>query len=606
MTSSESAAEYAQRLAARQQSAALLGRRHFRMGNLRLAVFVLLAGLVFMMIRNGRPSAWWLLAGFVAFLVLGIRHNRIQDDMEKAGRAVKWYRQGQARMEDRWTGTGDTGQEFRAPDHVYADDLDLFGDGSLFQLLCVARSRIGKECLARRLQWPGASPERIAQIEAWQAAVAELKMKPDLREAVFTAGENETINADGPGLKQWAATVVSLEYRRWWPWALLLAALNAATFIYAARSFMLTGSAFWTPFILLLVTNGVIMYRLRKRMETLMAGLDKASHNLKSIADVLELIEGHKFDAPLLRSLHAELLTGELPASRAIEALGTLCDLEDSRHNMVVRLIDLPLLYTLHLGFALQRWRLRHSAHIATWLDTLGEFETLISLATYAYEHPEDPFPEFLSPGAPAELQVKDIGHPLLSGAACVRNSLSLGGASRILLVSGSNMSGKSTLLRAVGVNTLLATIGAPVRATFMRLPALSVGASIHVSDSLRKGVSHFYAEISRIRQVVDLSKQGPALFLFDEILQGTNSHDRRAGAQGIVNTLLKNGAIGLITTHDLSLTALEEAFPGHIANVHFQEKFEAGKLSFDYRLRPGVVTTSNGVELMKSVGLDV
>ncbi len=563
MTSSESAAEYAQRLAARQQAAALLGRRHFRMGNFRLAVFVLLAGLVFIMIRNGRPSAWWLLAGFVAFLVLGIRHNRIQDDMEKAVRAVKWYRQGQARMEDRWTGTGDTGQEFRAPDHVYADDLDLFGDGSLFQLLCVARSRIGKECLARRLQWPGASPERIAQIEAWQAAVAELKMKPDLREAVFTAGENETINADGPGLKQWAATVVSLEYRRWWPWAL-------------------------------------------KRMETLMAGLDKASHNLKSIADVLELIEGHKFEAPLLRSLHAELLTGELPASRAIEALGTLCDLEDSRHNMVVRLIDLPLLYTLHLGFALQRWRLRHSVHIATWLDTLGEFETLISLATYAYEHPEDPFPEFLSPGATAELQVNDIGHPLLSGAACVRNSLSLGGAGRILLVSGSNMSGKSTLLRAVGVNTLLATIGAPVRATFMRLPALSVGASIHVSDSLRKGVSHFYAEISRIRQVVDLSKQGPALFLFDEILQGTNSHDRRAGAQGIVNTLLKNGAIGLITTHDLSLTALEEAFPGHIANVHFQEKFEAGKLSFDYRLRPGVVTTSNGVELMKSVGLDV
>jgi DNA mismatch repair ATPase MutS len=139
-----------------------------------------------------------------------------------------------------------------------------------------------------------------------------------------------------------------------------------------------------------------------------------------------------------------------------------------------------------------------------------------------------------------------------------------------------------------------------------MRLSAMSVGASINIADSLRKGVSHFYAEISRIRQVVDLSRRGPVLVLLDEILQGTNSHDRRVGAQGIVNTLLRNGALGLITTHDLSLTALDELFPGRVTNVHFQEKFEAGKLSFDYRLRPGVVTTSDGVELMKSVGLDV
>src|SRR5258708_39535015 len=164
MTSSESAAEYAQRLAVRKQAAERLGRRHFWMGNLRLVLFALLAGLVFVIVRSGRPSAWWLVAGFVIFLALGIRHSRIQGEMEKALRAVKWYRQGQARMEDRWAGTGDTGQEFRAPDHVYADDLDLFGDGSLFQLLCGARSRIGKECLARRLQWPAASPERIAQI----------------------------------------------------------------------------------------------------------------------------------------------------------------------------------------------------------------------------------------------------------------------------------------------------------------------------------------------------------------------------------------------------------------------------------------------------------
>ncbi|HWZ43004.1 MAG TPA: hypothetical protein VNW97_05985 [Candidatus Saccharimonadales bacterium] len=612
MTTADSSAEYSQRLAVRQQTAGILERRHFWVGNLRVAVLVALAVLVWRIARSGSPSGYSLVPGIVLFAALGTLHSRILRALDQARRAVRWYQWGQARIEDRWTAMGTTGEEFRQPDHVYAEGLDIFGRGSLFQLLSVARSRMGRENLSRwLLSLAGGlsvqpSAGRIKEIEERQAAVAELKPALDFREAIITAGEQEVIKADPASLKRWAADNVVLDYRRWWPWALLLAFLNVAALSYAVRSLVLTGSAFWTPFLLLLLVNGLVLYRLRTRMSTLLDGLHDANHNLIALAEVLRVIEGRQFQSPLLCSLQAHFFAGDLPASSCIAKLAGLSDLEDARHGGFVRLFDRPLLFSLQVALALNRWRARYSAHVAAWLDALGEFETLIGLATYAYEHSEDPFPQWAPPESPAMLQAESLGHPLLPAAQCVRNSVLLEGGSRLLLVSGSNMSGKSTLLRAIGVNTVLATIGAPVCARAMRLSPVSVGVSLHISDSLQKGVSHFYAEISRIRQVVDLSTRGPVLFLFDELLQGTNSHDRRVGAQGIVQALLRNGAIGLITTHDLALTALDGVFPGSITNVHFQEKLEAGKLSFDYQLRPGVVTTSNGLELMKSVGLDV
>ncbi|MGH9661878.1 MAG: MutS-related protein, partial [Bryobacteraceae bacterium] len=231
------------------------------------------------------------------------------------------------------------------------------------------------------------------------------------------------------------------------------------------------------------------------------------------------------------------------------------------------------------------------------WLDAAGEIEALGSLAGYAYERPADPFPEIVEGGAPV-FEAEALGHPLLSGERCVRNDVRLG----FLLVSGSNMSGKSTLLRSVGVATVMAMAGAPVRAGRLRLSPVAVGASIRTVDSLQGGASRFYAEITRLRHIVDLaSGPRPVLFLLDELLHGTNSHDRLIGAEGIVRGLLARGGIGLVTTHDLALTHIAEG-----ANVHFQDSIENGRMVFDYKLRPGVVTKSNALELMRSVGLDV
>jgi DNA mismatch repair ATPase MutS len=237
-------------------------------------------------------------------------------------------------------------------------------------------------------------------------------------------------------------------------------------------------------------------------------------------------------------------------------------------------------------------------------------WEALCALAGYTYERPDDPFPEIADDGPLFEAD--GLAHPLLSAASAIRNDVRLGGehGPRLLLVSGSNMSGKSTLLRAIGVNVVLALAGAPVRAIRLRLSPLCIGASLRTQDSLQEGVSRFYAEILRLKQIVDIAERGPCplLFLLDEILAGTNSADRRAGADALVHVLVEKGAIGLVTTHDLALTRLVESLgDGRSANVHFEDHLdENGRINFDYRLRPGVVEKSNALALMRAVGLDV
>jgi MutS domain V len=593
-TTAEVKAEYERQLVRHETAGRDLYRRHVWTGNARVALFVAIAALAW------RGHLYWMSAAIIAFVALLLVHRRILRDKKQAERAAEMYRLGIMRLEDRWPGTGDSGEQFRDPDHIYADDLDIFGPGGLFQLLCQARTRMGKETLARWLLHPAP----LEAVRMRHEAVREFACKLDLRQDLALAGESGEVKADPARLRRWSETQVAFNDRFWLPCALLLAALSVAALVWAVVSFVRTGAEFWTPFLLTLMVNGAVLFSMRHPLEQLALNLDEAGHNLDALAAILHRLEGERFTSPLLQHLKQKLMSHGEPASRSIARLDTLCDLEDSLHNMFVRLINMPLLYSVLVACGLQRWRKQNSVAIAGWLEAIGEIEALASLGAYACEHPEDPFPEFAE-GAPCFAGAA-LGHPLLPAEHCVRNDATLGGRSQVLLVSGSNMSGKSTLLRVVGINTVLAMMGAPVRAAGLRLSPASLGACMHISDSLRKGVSHFYAEIKRIRQVVDLSTQGTLIFLFDEMLQGTNSHDRRVGAEGILRTLISNGALGLVTTHDLALTSIAEVFPDRVANVHFQEKLEAGELSFDYRLRPGIVHTSNGVELMRSVGLEV
>ncbi len=510
---------------------------------------------------------------------------------------MAFYHNGLARIEDRWAGTGQTGERFNDPHHVYAADLDLFGKASLFELLSTARTRMGEETLAKWLLTPSA----VDQIKERHSAVRELRDQLDLREDLAILGEDASVGVFPEALLRWAEAPNKMK-PQWIPWLAAILSVSAVL-----------GAAVWgilriaTPFILIVMIEAVTAYRLRKPLEEVLHGSEQAFGDLTLLSGVLARLEQHSFRAPRLQSLQAELSSDQIAGSHAVARLRTIVDLIHSRHNMIVGIVNVPLMYSVQVGFAAERWRHAHGHAVRSWLRVIGEIEAVVCFANYSYEHPHDPFPEFVQDGA-ALFEGIEIGHPLVPAARCVRNDVRLADGKRVFLVSGSNMSGKSTLLRTVGVNAVLAMAGAPVRAQGLRLTALHVGASIRVNDSLQDGSSRFYAEITRLRKLFDLAgDDGPSLlFLLDELLQGTNSNDRRIGAEGIVHALLNRGAIGLVSTHDLALADIGGSLNGQLCNVHFQEEFENGRMHFDYKLRAGLVTKSNGLALMRSIGLDV
>jgi MutS-like protein len=587
--------EYKERRRVREARVASFQKIHVRLGNTRLLLALVMAVILWLSLRQHSLSAWWITAPIAGFVWLGFWHSRVLRSQELARRALAFYDRGLARIEDRWVGTGESGDRFADPHHVYSADLDLFGGGSLFQLLSSARTRMGEQMLA---QWVLA-PATLAVIEKRHAAVDELRTELDLREDLAVLGEDARVGVHPDELVGWAEAPNQMN-ALWLAWLAPVLAVMAVA-----------GAVVWavwdraTPFVAVVVVEAIFTYRLKAALEAVLHGTEHAFHDVDLLSGVLARIEAHGFRGPELQALQRELLSSDTSAARAIAKLRTLVDLINSRHNVFVRLIDAPLMYSVQVAFAAERWRKAHGLAVRKWVASVGEMEALISLAAYSYEHPDDPFPEIAQ--GEASFEAEALGHPLLPAAGCVRNDVSINGATRVLLVSGSNMSGKSTLLRAIGINTVLAMAGAPVRARRLRLSRLQVGASIRINDSLQEGSSRFYAEITRLRQILDLTSGDPALlFLLDELLQGTNSKDRRIGGEAVVRALVNRGAIGLVSTHDLALTDIGGSLDGHLHNVHFQDELANGRMIFDYKLHEGIVTKSNGLELMRSIGLDV
>lgn len=564
------------------------------MGTLRVLAAALIIVTVFLT-TSPRISGLWLLVPIAAFTALVTRHVSVRRKRAHAERAIAFYKARIARIEDTWMGTGASGERFDTPHHVYAADVDLFGRGSLFELLSAARTRMGEETLARWLQ----APADAATVRARNACIADLRDRLDLREDFALEGTFAGVGVQPDALLQWSRTENALRGRHILVLAFLLPALAIASIVVAA----VWGTI--TPLLLVLAAEGLVLYGFREGIQRVIKGTENAFEDLRLLAGLLTRMERESFTAPPLRKLVERLSSHTLPASTTIGRLSTIVGFVEARRNIILALFQLPLLYPLHTALAAERWRKAHGAAVAPWIEVLGELEALLSIGAYAHEHPDDTFPELVE--GPACFEAKALGHPLLPAAQCVRNDVGLCGRTRVLLVSGSNMSGKSTLLRTVGINTVLAMAGAPVRAGSLRLTPLQVGASIRVNDSLHEGSSRFYAEITRLKQIVVLMDGPlPLLFLLDELLQGTNSKDRRTGAEGIVRAFMRRGAIGLISTHDLSLTDFELPEAGALRNVHFEDAIVDGRMMFDFRLRDGVVTRSNGVELMRSIGLEV
>jgi hypothetical protein len=589
------ATDYRKRLEARQVHVTTLDKALSRYGTARLSLAVLILVAAWFAFAEHTFPPIWLLLGVAAFAALVIAHQAARRARSRAERAAAFYRKGLARIEDSWSGTGQQGKQFDDPRHVYAADLDLFGEGSLFELLCTVRTRMGEERLAQWLK----TPASLNEIRERHAGIADLKGRTDLREELAVIGEHSNVGIHPAALLQWAETPNRLVSS----WILWIGVLFPIAAIACTVYWGITGIG--APLYLVLIIEALVLAVLRGPVDEVLKGSETAFEDLRLFCELLLRVEREQFPAPPLRALLAKLSSHTRKASQTIGSLSTIVNFAGSRRNQAITLFAIPLMYTLNVALVAERWRRKHGSVVRSWVEVIGDFEALLSLAGYTHEHPDDPFPEFVA--GPASFVGTDLGHPLIPPERVVRNDVSFSGKTRILLVSGSNMSGKSTLLRTVGINTVLAMAGAPVRARSLQLTELQVGASIRINDSLHDGSSRFYAEITRLRQLFDLVQGSrPLLFLLDELLQGTNSWDRRSGAEGIVRAFAARGAIGLISTHDLALTDISGLQEGALRNVHFQDELRGGRMIFDFRLRDGVVTKSNALELMRSIGLEV
>ena len=568
--------------------------REERISRLRLGVGVAAAVIAVLAFGLGRLDPWWLLAPAVVFTALLAAHERVRQRRRLAERTAAYYERGLARLDGQWARAGRTGAHFLDPHHPYADDLDLFGEGSLYELICGARTSMGEEMLAAWLL----APSDPASVRERQAAVRELTPRLDLREDLAVLGEEVAATVRRDALASLAASAAR-------PPGTGLR-LGAVALSVAALAATLSWAAGWAPGVVplgALAVQGLVGWRLRHRVRDADRAVAGHGPDLELLATVLERFEREPLASPLLARLHAHMVAGARRPSRAVRRLRLWVDLLDSRRNQFFAPFASLTMWGAHCALAIEAWRARHGGSVEGWLAAVGQLEALCSLAGYAWEHPADVYPDIDE--RETRFEAEALGHPLIPEARCVRNDVALGGDVRVLIVSGSNMSGKSTLLRAVGTNAVLALAGAPVRAARLRLSPLSVGATLRIRDSLQEGTSRFYAELVRLRDLVRIADGPvPLLFLLDEILHGTNSHDRRHGAAAVVRGLVQRGAVGLVTTHDLALSEVTDDPEVSAVNVHFEDRLEDGKMLFDYRMRPGVVRTSNALALMATLGL--
>ena len=561
----------------------------------RLVLFLAGVGLAAMSLTTTEIAAWWCLFPFGLFAAAIVRHERVLRQLARCRRGIAYHEANLDRLDHRWQDSQPLGERYVDEKHPYEYDLDLFGKGSLFQLLCRARTRLGEDTLAGWLRTAASS----SAIDFRQRAINELRNRVDLREALALLPAEVQDSIDQSLLQDWASRPPHLVSRTLLAAAGLLAVLA-----------IVTGFGWWildwplAYFATVVTFELVLHFAFKGLMQQVAHDIDRADVGLAILSQVLNVIEAERFQTPFLTALRSQLDTERHPPSWQIRRLNRLdAWLDSSLHNQFFVPFAFLLCLPIWLSHAIERWRANVGPHIAQWLDAVGQFEAISSLSGYACEHPADPFPEIVGPEP--LIDAEGLGHPLIPADRCVRNDLRCGRQPQLLMISGSNMSGKSTLLRTIGCNVVLAFAGAPVRATKLRLSPFVLATSIRVHDSLLEGASLFFAVISRLKGIVERTGgQTPLLFLIDEILPGTNSHDRRVGAEAIIRQLLHRGAVGLVTTHDLALTDIVEKL-GHVArNVHFEDRLEDGRMTFDYLLRSGVVRRSNALELMRLIGL--
>jgi hypothetical protein len=586
-----------------------LHARSVRNGNLNVALFF---GALLCAVYGG-IRGWGLLIAvavllFLCFIAAFARQGRLDRQYQRYRERCAVNEEGSARLARDWEALPLRAPADEAPAPPLATDLDLLGRASLQHLLSAAMTAVGQATLREWLL----APAPLATIRDRQASVAELAPQVELREELAVGGRLLG-EAQRSYLRflEWAEGTPWLRARGWLVW--LTRALTALTLLaIAASAFGWTRYPLWLGCVML---NVVVTALYGKPVEHILDAVAERQRAFDPYADLYHLLMTQLFNSPALRGVRARLTREGPRADAEMRRLGRIMQYADLRLSMFFPIIQALLLWTFHVTWFLEGWQRTSGPMARDWLLALGEADALAGLAALLYDHPDWSLPEFVPDGEPAEIEARELGHPLLASTVCVRNDVTVGPPGALLLVTGSNMSGKSTLLRALGTNVVLAQAGGPVCAASLRLPPVRLATSIRVQDSLEQGVSYFMAELRRLKEIVDLADAakadgGPVVcYLLDEILHGTNTSERQIAARRILAHLLAEGAIGAVSTHDLTLADTPE-ITAAARQVHFTEAFTRGPdgpaMSFDYTLRPGLATSTNALKLMEIVGLEV
>ena len=610
------ATQYQQRLREAQADAARCDRRALHIGILRFACFLAAIALCIAAYDGWLASLprGLLWAAFVAslgaFVALVFRHATVIDARKRALHAVEVNRRGLGRLDGSWAGWTPRALRPSVKRPPYAEDLDLAGPASL-QLLCdTTQTEQGEAALFRALSHAAQPEPDPAAARERQAAVRELVPLLPLRQALEVAGRR-LIGPDGykpnpEAFLRWAEgppRLPSLLPQLSW-----LARLPLLTAPLLLLGLLLPGGARlvgW-PLLALLIAQGLILLVTSGAVTRLMTVVASGEVALSAYADMLQIVVDAPFSARDNLALQAQLrCEGQGPAQWMRRIQGDYSYLELRRNPLIWFPLNLIFLWDLFFALRIERWQAQVGPRLRGWLQALAELEARSSLATLAFDHPDWSWPELVD--EPATFAAQDLGHPLLPASSRVGNDVTLPGPGQAWLITGSNMSGKSTLLRSIGLAQVLAQAGGPVCARALRLSPLSLRTVMRVDDSLARGVSHFYAELQRLKETVDASRITPPLcYLLDEILHGTNTRERELGARLVVRTLCQRGSTGVVSTHDLSLATLADETQGAVHNVHFTEIVEGERMRFDFKLRPGPVQTTNALRLMKQVGMDL
>ena len=511
-------------------------------------------------------------------------------------RRSSFYERGIDRMNDNWRGKGNTGTDFARETHLYQTDLDILGEGSLFELLATTRSEIGAERLAAFLL----DSPTIEEARARQEAVRELREATGLREEIALLGKYQFQNTSVLLLRDWLKLPI-VSVSRIVPvllWACAAACLALGVLGYLA---VLPWSRIALPLAPMLAVQAGIAFALKRRIRPHFKAIRPLTYDFMVLRQGVALMERQDFRSEKLRAL-VERVRSQGGSAR-IRRLERLVKAVEVSEDYFLYGFSLWLAIGTQLILAIERWRTAHQREFEIWLDAWAEFEALNALACYAHENPDSVFPELLEGEACFEAEA--LAHPLLPRESCVGNDVALSRAAAFYVISGSNMAGKSTFLRAIGLNAILAAAGAPVRASRAHLTVFTVCASISIADSLQEGKSKFLAEVERLREMIRRLEDGrPVLFLIDEILGGTNSRDRRVAAAAVIQTLVAGGAVGALSTHDLALTEIAEVPELHGVNVHMQSEDPEQPLRFDYRVKPGVAHQANALAIVRMMGI--